>query len=188
MLLFSWLKETFSASFVLYGASELENRCEHSVILHFLPLLWGVKAPFAALYYSRVTPLVYLMESPRGGICHDLPSSVIVCGVQFPVSCRQFHVPTVTSPVPSCPPPVAHLQLPLLLFVPFRSRNGWPSSNGVPFAAVFPPATTALYRCCSAWGEPLETNPIPLYWHTRLAHATPTWIVSLQYQRAVNTA
>lgn len=112
------------------------------------------------------------MESPRGGICHDLPSSVIVCGVQFPVSCRQFHVPTVTSPVPSCPPPVAHLQLPLLLFVPFRSRNGWPSSNGVPFAAVFPPATTALYRCCSAWGEPLETNPIPLFigthdWHTR---------------------
>ena len=137
LLLFSWLKETFSASFVLYGASELENRCEHSVILHFLPLLWGVKAPFAALYYSRVTPLVYLMESPRGGICHDLPSSVIVCGVQFPVSCRQFHGPTVTSPVPSCAPPVAHLQLPLLLFVPFRSRNGWPSSNGVPFAAVF---------------------------------------------------
>lgn len=166
MLLFSWLKETFSASFVLYGASELENRCEHSVILHFLPLLWGVKAPFAALYYSRVTPLVYLMESPRGGICHDLPSSVIVCGVQFPVSCRQFHVPTVTSPVPSCPPPVAHLQLPLLLFVPFRSRNGWPSSNGVPFAAVFPPATVALPGV-NHWRRILSLFIDTHDWHTR---------------------
>lgn len=70
------------------------------------------------------------MESPRGGICHDLPSSVIVCGVQFPVLCRQFHVSTVTSPVPSCPPPVAHLQSPLLLFVPFCSLQRRPFYRG----------------------------------------------------------
>ena len=70
-------------------------------------------------------------------------------------------VPSFMSPVPR-----SHRQSPISSCRCFYLFPFALATAGPPPTASLLPQFSSCYGC-SAWGEPLETNPIPLYWHTR---------------------